>query len=390
MTALLLPRKSGPGEWTAERYTLREPVPWPRPAVHISSRVAFAAAHVVPGALAENVPGAPASPDWDQTLSFRRHLWSYGLGVAEAMDTAQRGMGLDWAATRELIARTAAEARAVGGRLAAGAGTDQAPPGLARLDDVAAAYAEQAEYVEQAGAQVILMASRQLARLARDADDYRKVYGKLLDQAAGPVILHWLGAMFDPELARYWGSGDVAEASDTLLSIIRDHPAKVDGVKVSLLDAEHEVRLRNRLPDGVRLYTGDDFNYAELIRGDGRRASDALLGTFAAIAPAASAALQALDRGDLTAYDAAFGPTVPLSRQLFAAPTYYYKTGIAFLSWLAGHQRGFALVGGLHSARSVPHLVEAFRLADQAGLLPDPDLAAARMRSFLAVAGLDP
>jgi hypothetical protein len=385
VTGLLLP---GPHR-TAEWYTLREPVPWPRPAVHISSRVAFAAAHVVPDPLGENVPGAPAALDWDQTLAFRRHLWSYGLGVAEAMDTAQRGMGLDWAATRELIARTAADARAAGGRLAAGAGTDHAAPGLARLDDVIAAYEEQAAFVEQAGAQVILMASRQLARLARDPDDYRKVYGRLLEQARSPVILHWLGPMFDPELAGYWGSDDVDGASRTLLSIIAAHPSKVDGVKVSLLDAGHEVWLRERLPEGVRLYTGDDFNYAELIRGDGRRASDALLGAFAAIAPAASAALQALDRGDLAAYDEALRPTVPLARHLFAAPTYYYKAGIAFLAWLAGHQRGFALVGGLHGARSVPHLAEAFRLADRAGLLPDPDLATARMRSFLTVAGLE-
>ena len=382
-------RLPGP-DGTGERYALREPVAWPLPAAPITSRVAFAAAHVVPDPVGENVPGAPASLDWDQTLAVRRFLWSYGLGVAEAMDTAQRGMGLDWAATRDLITRTAAEARVSGGRLAAGAGTDHAAPELTRLDEVTAAYTEQAEFVEGTGAQVILMASRQLARLARDADDYRKVYGRLLEQVRSPVILHWLGAMFDPALAGYWGSGGIGEASDTVASIIRDHAAKIDGVKVSLLDAAHEVRLRDSLPDGVRLYTGDDFSYAELIRGDGRRASDALLGAFAAIAPAASAALQALDRGDVAAYDAALRPTVPLSRHLFGPPTYYYKTGIAFVSWLAGRQRGFALAGGLHAARSVPHLAGVFRLADQAGLLPDPELAAARMRSFLTVAGLEP
>jgi hypothetical protein len=351
--------------------------------------VAFAAAHVVPDPLGENVPGAPAGLDWDQTLGVRRYLWSCGLGVAEAMDTAQRGMGLDWPATRELIARSAAEARAAGGRLAAGAGTDHARPDLARPDDIAAAYEEQAGFVEDTGTQVILMASRQLARAARDADDYRKVYGRVLDQVRSPVILHWLGTAFDPALAGYWGSDDVATASGVLLSIIRDHAARIDGVKVSLLDAAHEVHLRERLPDGVRLYTGDDFNYPELIRGDGTRASDALLGAFAAIAPAASAALQALDRGDLAGYDAALRPTVPLSRHVFASPTYYYKAGIAFLSWISGRQRGFTMVGGLHSARSLPHLAEAFRLADRAGLLPDPDLAAARMRSLLAVAGLE-
>lgn len=382
-TTIRLPGKAG----SAEEYSLREPVDWQRPAGPLRCRIAFAAAHVVADPRGENVPGAPAAIDWESTLAFRRHLWSYGLGLAEAMDTAQRGMGLNWSATQELVRRSADEARVLGTRIAAGAGSDHADPHLTTLDEVVVAYEEQVEVIEGAGAQVILMASRQLADVARCADDYRRVYDRLLSQVRQPVILHWLGPMFDPALAGYWGSSDLDDATDTLVSLIIDHAAAVDGVKVSLLNADHEVRLRDRLPEGVRLYTGDDYNYPSLIKGDGWRASDALLGVFAAIAPAASAALQALDRGDVASFDADLAATVPLSRHLFAAPTHYYKTGIAFLSWLAGHQPGFNMIGGLQSARSVPHLVEAFRLADEAGLLPDPDLAAHRVRSLLQVAG---
>ncbi|WP_408619076.1 dihydrodipicolinate synthase family protein [Jiangella endophytica] len=363
---------------------MNSPRAWERPTAPLTSRVAFAAAHVVADPLGENRPGAPAVVDWDHTLAFRRHLWSYGLGVAEAMDTAQRGMGLDWAATQELIRRSAAEARSAGGRIAAGAGTDQLTGAVSGLDEVAAAYEEQLAVVEDAGAQVILMASRQLAAVAAGPDDYRKVYDRLLAQASAPVILHWLGPMFDPALAGYWGAGDVGVAADHVVSLIADNAAKVDGIKVSLLDASFEEALRPRLPDGVRLYTGDDYNYPELIRGS----SDALLGIFAAIAPAASAALQALDRGDLSAYDDAFAPTVPLARQVFGEPTYYYKAGIAFLAWLSGLQPGFVMVGGLQSARSLPHLVRTFELADTAGLFPDPPLAAARFSSLLSAYGV--
>ena len=365
-------------------YTMSEPRAWQRPSSPIASRVAFAAAHVVADPLGENRPGAPAVVDWEHTLGFRRHLWSYGLGVAEAMDTAQRGMGLDWAATRELIRRSAAEARAVGGRIAAGAGTDQLTATASGLDEVAAAYEEQLAVVEDAGAQVILMASRQLAAVATGPDDYRKVYDRLLAQASAPVILHWLGPMFDPALAGYWGASDVSAAAGHVVALIEDHAAKVDGIKVSLLDAAFEEALRPRLPEGVRLYTGDDYHYPELIRAS----SDALLGIFAAIAPAASAALQALDRGDPAAYDDAFAPTVPLARQVFGEPTYYYKAGIAFLAWLSGLQPGFVMVGGLQSARSLPHLVRTFELADAAGLFPDPELAAARFSSLLSAYGV--
>ncbi len=375
------------GGW--RRVTLAAPREWtPHPQPY-RTRVAFAAAHVVADPWGENVPGAPAVIDWDSTLAFRRHLFSYGLGVAEAMDTAQRNMGLDWPAVQELVRRSAEQAQAHGARIAAGAGTDHRTD-LTSVDDVLGAYSEQVEFVEGTGAQVILMASRQLAAVAAGPDDYLHVYDRLLRQVREPVILHWLGEAFDPQLAGYWGSADVAMATATFVQLIEAHAAKVDGVKVSLLSAEHEVGLRAELPDGVRLYTGDDFHYPELIRGDGTHHSDALLGAFAAIAPAASTALAALDSGDLDTYDAEFAPTLELSRKVFAAPTFYYKTGIAFLAWLCGHQPGFTMVGGLQSARSVVHLAQTVRLADEAGLLADPDLAAERMGSLLRTAGIAP
>ncbi|HET6502354.1 MAG TPA: dihydrodipicolinate synthase family protein [Amycolatopsis sp.] len=370
-------------------HALREPVAWPKPAGPPRCRIAYAAAHVVAdpaGATGFGDAGAPAAIDWDATLAFRDHLFSYGLGVAEAMDTAQRNMGLDWAATRELIRRSARQAS---GRICAGAGTDQLPGRARSLAEITAAYEEQLDVVEDAGAVPVLMASRQLAALARGPEDYLAVYGEVLAQVRGPVILHWLGEMFDPLLAGYWGAPDRAAATETVLELIREHAAAIDGIKVSLLDIEHEIALRRALPAGVRLYTGDDFHYPELIEGDATGHSDALLGAFAAIAPAASAALAALDRDDHDAYAAALGPTVALSRHVFAAPTQHYKTGIAFLAWLSGHQPGFVMVGGLQGARSLPHLAETFRLADEAGLFPDPPLAAARLRALLTVGGVD-
>jgi Protein of unknown function (DUF993) len=382
------------GELRSHR--LGEPGPWCRPQRPIGSRIAYAAAHVVPSALGDTSPGTPADLDWDTTLAYRHELWSYGLGVADAMDTAQRGMGLDWPATRELIRRSGREAATVGGRLACGAGTDQLDPadvpagarGLAVITD---AYREQIEVVRAAGANVILMASRALARAATSPADYLSVYGTLLADADRPVILHWLGEMFDPALRGYWGDADIADATATFRDLIETHADKIDGVKVSLLDADHEVALRRALPAGVRLYTGDDFNYPELIVGDGfagRNHSDALLGIFAAIYPAASTALQHLDAGDPQRAGEILGSTRALGRHIFAAPTYYYKTGIAFLAWLNGRQPGFTMVGGLTSGRSVTHLSELFVLADRAGLLTDPNLAAHRMRTFLAVNGV--
>ncbi|TDC14435.1 dihydrodipicolinate synthase family protein [Kribbella albertanoniae] len=351
------------------------------------SRLAFAAAHVVADPLGDNSPGAPAVIDWEHTLGFRRHLWSLGLSVAEAMDTAQRGMGLDWASTQELIRRSAAEAP--DGRIAVGVGTDQLPAGTHDLDAVVAAYEEQLAVAEDVAAQPILMASRALCAAAAGPDDYRKVYDRLLAQSSRPVILHWLGSMFDPALAGYWGSDSVEVATDVVVGLIEDNVQKVDGIKISLLDADKEVALRKRLPEGVRLYTGDDFNYPELIQGDGDRYSDALLGIFAAIAPAAAAALKALDDNDLDTYNKVFAPTVPLARQIFSKPTYYYKTGIAFLAWLNGYQPGFTMVGGLQTGRSLPHLADTFRLADQAGVLTNPELAVDRFRQLLKVGGVD-
>ncbi|MEU4691860.1 dihydrodipicolinate synthase family protein [Actinoplanes sp. NPDC023714] len=359
---------------------------WGKPAGPPASRVAYAAAHVVADPRAENAPGAPAVVDWDTTLKFRHHLWGHGLGVAEAMDTAQRGMGLDYAATRELIRRSAAEARAAGGRIVAGVATDDLPAGPASLEQVLTSYRRQLADVAEAGAKPVLMCSRHLAAAARDADDYLRVYRDLLEESDKPVVLHWLGIAFDPALEGYWGSSDVDKATETVLELIASNPAKVDGIKISLLDADHEIRLRRRLPEGVRLYTGDDFNYPELIRGDERGHSDALLGIFAAIAPAAAAALAALDEGDVSKYDRIFEPTVPLSRHIFERPTFYYKTGIVFLAWLAGHQDHFTMVGGLQSGRSVPHLAKLIELADAAGLIPDPELAAARANGFFKVA----
>ncbi len=367
---------------------LSEPRDWAEHPEAFQSRVAFAAAHVVADPRGENVPGAPAAIDWDATLAFRRHLFRYGMGVAEAMDTAQRNMGLDWPAAQELITRSAALAKEHGALIASGAGTDQLPGPARSLSEVVDAYVEQVEFVEAAGSQAIVMASRQLAEVARNAEDYLQVYSNVLARATRPVILHWLGEMFDPQLSGYWGSTDVATATSTFLDLISEHTAKVDGVKVSLLSADHEQQLRAALPPGVRLYTGDDFNYPELIEGDGIHHSDALLGAFAAIAPAASAALSALDAGDVDGYRREMGPTLPLSRHIFATPTYYYKTGITFLAWLNGHQDGFLMVGGLQSARSTIHLARVFELANEVQLLTDPDLAAHRFSQLLATAGL--
>jgi hypothetical protein len=354
----------------------------------LRSRVVYSAAHVVADPL-RTAADAPAAVDWDATLAFRRHLWDHGLGVAEAMDTAQRGMGLDWANAAELIRRSSAEAKSVGGRIACGVGTDQLTAPAATLAEVTAAYEEQLSVVEAAGSQVILMASRALAAVAKGPDDYLEVYGHLLRQSADRVILHWLGPMFDPALAGYWGSDDLDTATETFLEVIAAHPDKVDGIKISLLDADREVALRRRLPEGVRCYTGDDFNYPELIEGDEQGFSHALLGIFDPLAPLASAAVSALDTGDAPAFRRVLNPTVELSRHLFCAPTRFYKTGVVLLAWLAGHQSHFTMVGGLQSARSLPHLARAYELADRIGLFPDPALAEARMRRLLAVHGVD-
>ncbi|TPK20511.1 dihydrodipicolinate synthase family protein [Mesorhizobium sp. B2-5-9] len=353
------------------------------------SRIAYAAAHVVADPLGMTDPWSRPVVDWDRTMAFRHHLWRLGFRIAEAMDTSQRGMGFDWTNAQELIRRSIAEARTVAGAdLASGAGTDHLAPSNARtVDDVVAAYEEQFAFIEGQGGKGIMMASRALAAVAKGPDDYALVYDRILGQASGKVILHWLGDMFDPTLKRYWGSDDFETALDTVIAIMERNAGKVEGIKISLLDAGKEVALRNRLPDGVMMFTGDDFNYPELIAGDGKRHSHALLGIFDAIAPVANAALAKLAAGDRAGYDALMAPTVPLSRKIFEAPTEYYKAGIVFMAWLNGHQDHFSMVGGMQSARGIRHYADVFRLADQAGLLADPDLAISRMKSLCAVAG---
>lgn len=371
-------------------YTTGKSAGFDVPASPFTGRIAFSAAHVVCDPLADADPLNNAQIDWNATLSYRHHLWSLGLAVAEAMDTAQRGMGLDWLRAKELIRRSIAEARTVGGRIACGAGTDHLAPGpKVTLADVEAAYEEQVGFVEGEGGQVILMASRALAACASSPDDYERVYSRILRQVKQPVILHWLGDMFDPALAGYWGYRDDLDAAmDVCLRVIRANADKVDGIKISLLDAEKEIRMRRLLPESVKMYTGDDFNYPELIRGDDQGYSHALLGIFDAIAPAAAAALHALDAGDLDRYEAIMAPTVPLSRHIFQKPTYAYKTGIVFMAYLNGRQNHFRMIGGAEGARSIVHLSDLFVLADQAGLLADPEMAVDRMNAALALAGI--
>ncbi len=384
MPVINLPLEGG----RTETFRTGAPREFPRAAPSFP-RVALAAAHVVADPLAAHDPWDETSIDWDRTIAYRRYLWSLGLAVADAMDTAQRGMGLNWETAQELIRRSVAEARAVGGTIACGAGTDHLLPGAnVRLADVEAAYETQCSFVEGVGGRIILMASRALAACARGPEDYAQVYGRILTQVKQPVILHWLGDMFDPALTGYWGTRDLDLAMEYCLQIINEYATKIDGIKISLLDKDREIVMRRRLPAGVRMYTGDDFNYAELIRGDSHGYSHALLGIFDAIAPAASAALQALDAGDLDSYEAILAPTVPLSRHIFQPPTYYYKTGVVFLAYLNGHQQHFRMLAGHESARSVVHLAELFVLADRAGILHDPDQATERMRRVLAVAGV--
>jgi hypothetical protein len=354
------------------------------------NRIAYAAAHVVADPLADGDPWLDAAIDWERTIAFRRHLWSLGLGVAEAMDTAQRGMGMDWPKSLELIRRSLDAAKDFpGAQIGSGVGTDHLEPSASvTLDDVIRAYEEQCAAVEKLGGRIVLMASRALVKAARSGDDYAKVYGRVLSQVKQPVIIHWLGEMFDPALDGYWGHKDHMKAMDVAIEVITGNAAKVDGVKVSLLDKDKEIAMRRRLPQGVRMYTGDDFNYAELIEGDARGYSDALLGIFDAIAPAAAAALGAFTRGDAKTFHDILAPTVPLSRHIFKAPTRFYKTGVVFMAYLNGLQDHFTMVGGQESARSTLHLAELFRLADAAGLLADPDKASSRMRTVMATRGV--
>lgn len=385
MACLRLPTADG----RLEEFAL-SPAPASVPVLQPFNRIAYAAAHIVADPLAPGDPWIDAKIDWDATVAFRQHLWSLGLGVAEAMDTAQRGMGLSWPDAQELITRVIDASQDIpGALLASGAGTDHLEPGPdVTLDDVIRAYEEQCAFVEGAGGTIILMASRALAACASGPDDYARVYDRILGQVRDPVMIHWLGDMFDPALAGYWGYADPDAAMDVCLDVMAANAAKVDGIKISLLDKDKEIAMRRRLPDGVRMYTGDDFNFAELIAGDEQGYSDALLGIFDAIAPAASVALGALAAGDEARFHEILAPTVALSRHIFRAPTRFYKTGVVFMAYLNGHQNHFTMVGGQQSARSLPHLAELFRLADAAGLLADPELAATRMKTVLAVHGI--
>ena len=385
-SSISLPAANG----TIERYQLSVPRNFPATPEGAFTRVAYSAAHVVADPLKEQNPWIDCAIDWDATLNFRRHVWRLGLGVAEAMDTAQRGMGMDWPTSLELIRRSIDASKDIKGAfLASGAGTDHlAPEDAKSIDDVIRAYEEQIAAIEKLGGKIILMASRALARVAKSPDDYHRVYDRVLSQVKEPVIIHWLGDMFDPALHGYWGSADHGLAMDAAVAAINRNAAKVDGVKVSLLDKDKEIAMRRRLAKEVKMYTGDDFNYAELIEGDEQGYSHALLGIFDAIAPAASAALTALAQNDRQTFNQILAPTVPLSRHIFNAPTRFYKTGVVFMAYLNGLQDHFVMVGGQQSARSILHLAELFRLADQAGCLRDPDLACARMRATLAVHGI--
>lgn len=384
------------GDGTLQPYQLREAAPFSAHQVRPqTARIAYSAAHVVADPFVSHDPSTQNAIDWDATMAYRQYLWSLGLGVAEAMDTAQRGMGMDWPSSLELIKRSLEVARHTPGALiASGCGTDQLAPEDARsVDDVIRAYEEQMEAIEALGGTLIVMASRALARVAKSPSDYERVYDRILSQARQPVVLHWLGDMFDPALTGYWGTADLDDAMDTALGIIAAHAGKVDGIKISLLDKQKEIAMRRRLPEGVRMYTGDDFNYPELIAGDGigalenHRQSHALLGIFDAIAPAAAVALGELAAGHIERYHEILQPTVPLARHIFGAPTRFYKTGVVFMAWLNGHQPHFTMVGGQQSARSLQHFVELFRLADAAGLLERPELAATRMKTLLAMNG---
>ena len=372
-------------------YTTGEPIRFPsKEEIASFNRVAFAAAHVVADPLANNDPWIDPAIDWERTIAFRHYLWDLGLGVAEAMVAAQRGMGLDWNGAQELIRRALDAAKSRPGvKIACGCGTDHIAPGPdVSVDDVIRAYEQQIEVIEKLGGRLIVMASRALANAAKSPEDYKRVYDRILGQVKEPVILHWLGEMFDPALKGYWGSDDHSAAMDVCLDIIARNAAKVDGVKISLLSKEKEIEMRRRLPKGVRMYTGDDFNYAELIAGDEEGYSDALLGIFDGIAPAASAGLARLAKNDLQGFHGILEPTVPLSRHIFKAPTRFYKTGIVFLAWLNGQQDHFLMIGGQESTRSLQHLAELFRLADKARVLHDPELAASRMKKLLAVHGI--
>lgn len=384
---IILPKKGG------ELYTFKpkKAVPFDIPAGKpFEKRIAFSAAHVVADPFAGSDPINDSTIDWEDTMKYRHYLWSQGLAVAEAMDTAQRGMGLNWGHAQELISRSVKEAKSVNGKIASGAGTDHlAPSKDLTLEEVEAAYEEQCSFVEGEGSQIILMASRALTACAKGPEDYERVYGNILSKVSQPVILHWLGDMFDPALQGYWGHDDIDSAMEVCLRIIQENEDKIDGIKISLLNAQREIDMRRMLPESVKMYTGDDFNYPELIKGDDQGYSHALLGIFDAIAPAAAAGLHALDAGDFDKYHEILDVTVPLSRHIFQVPTYAYKTGVVFMAYLNGHQSHFRMIAGAEGQRSIIHLSELFVMADEAGLLRNPELAVERMKAVLEQAGVN-
>lgn len=384
MSTIVLPVNNG-----LESYRLQG-TPWkPQAPTASFNRVVFSAAHVVADARSGADPSSAAAIDWDATLAYRRYLADLGLGIAEAMDTAQRGMGLSWADSLELIRKTRDALSGTNVPVFNGCGTDHLDPAEARdLDGIIDAYVEQAEAIQAVGGRLILMASRALARVAKTPEDYLKVYRRVLERVDHPVVLHWLGDMFDPALAGYWGTDNLTIARDVALNVIAESRDKVDGIKISLLDKQREIEMRRLLPAGVKMYTGDDFNYPELIAGDEAGFSHALLGIFDAIAPAASHALSALAQGDKARFLSILEPTVPLSRHIFGAPTRFYKTGVVFLAYLNGHQSHMVMLAGHQAMRSLPYFVNIFRMADQAGLLRDPDVAVSRMGQFLAFYGV--
>lgn len=384
--SIKLPKKGGKLYTYTPQQAVAFDVPEGKP---FQKRTAFAAVHVVADPFADTDPLNNSQIDWEMTMKYRHYLWSQGLAVAEAMDTAQRGMGLNWGHAQELITRSVKEAKSVNGKIASGAGTDHlAPHADLSLEEVEAAYEEQCAFVENAGSQIILMASRALAACAKGPEDYEKVYGNILSKVSEPVILHWLGDMFDPALKGYWGYENIDQAMEVCLRVIQENEDKVDGIKISLLDDQREIEMRRLLPESVKMYTGDDFNYPDLIQGDEQGYSHALLGIFDAIAPAAAAALHALDANDLDKYHAILEKTVPLSRHIFQTPTYAYKTGVVFMAYLNGHQAHFRMVNGAEGHRSIIHLSDLFVMADEAGLLINPELAVERMKNVLAQAGI--
>lgn len=385
VSSITLPKKNG----ELYTYTPNDFVSLDIPEEPFKSRIVYSAAHVVADPFADTDPINNSRIDWDQTLQYRHHLWSLGFGVAEAMDTAQRGMGLNWEHAKELISRSVQEAKSVNGSIASGAGTDHLSPSPElTLEEVEAAYDEQCEFVEKQGSRIILMASRALAVCAKTPEDYERVYRNVLNKVSEPVILHWLGDMFDPALKGYWGYENIDQAMEVCLRVIKENEAKIDGIKISLLDDQREIQMRRLLPESVKMYTGDDFNYPHLIKGDGQGYSHALLGIFDAIAPAAASAMHALDAGNLAKYDSVLEKTVPLSRHIFQKPTYAYKTGVVFTAYLNGHQNHFRMIGGAEGQRSIIHLSELFVMADEAGLLRDPELAVERMKVTLVQAGV--